>query len=154
MRRKSKFTHQFVEFLPNELADDVIYVSIEYKTAAHKCGCGCGNEVNTPLSPTGWRVTFDGVSVSLYPSIGNWGFPCQSHYWFEQNQVKWADRWTSSEIQAGRERDAIARETYYGPVEIPAARTDTTSVKERPANLPKGSVWQRIKGMFGSGPPS
>jgi len=34
--------------------------------------------VVTPLSPTGWSLIFDGETVSLYPSIGNWNFPCRS----------------------------------------------------------------------------
>ncbi len=29
-----------------------LYISIPYVTAAHKCPCGCGEEIVTPLSPT------------------------------------------------------------------------------------------------------
>ncbi len=140
MRRKIRFAHQFVEFLPDKLADDVIYISIEYKTVAHKCGCGCGNEVNTPLSPAGWRLTFDGVSISLYPSIGNWGFPCRSHYWIEHNQVRWADRWTQSEIDAGRESDALARGAYYGSPNAPAVHAGSQGVEEKAVMPPNTTV--------------
>ena len=65
-----------------------IYVSIAYATAVHKCACGCGKEVVTPLSPTDWKLIFDGKTVSLDPSIGNWGFPCRSHYWVRNNRAR------------------------------------------------------------------
>jgi hypothetical protein len=79
--------HKFVEFFPNDLEDDVIYVSFTYATVNHKCRCGCGNEVVTPLSPTDWKLTFDGVSITLYPSIGNWNFDCRSHYWIKTRRL-------------------------------------------------------------------
>ncbi len=37
--------HEFVEFIPDELKGDTIYVSIPYATVVHKCCCGCGTEV-------------------------------------------------------------------------------------------------------------
>jgi hypothetical protein len=52
-----------------------------------KCACGCGKEVVTPLSATDWKLIFDGKTVSLDPSIGNWGFPCRSHYWVRNNRM-------------------------------------------------------------------
>jgi hypothetical protein len=87
------FQHKFVEIIPDELEEGVLYITIEYCTAIHKCVCGCGNEVVTPLSPKDWRLTFDGKSVSLYPSIGNWGFECQSHYWIKNNNVLFVEKW-------------------------------------------------------------
>jgi len=47
-------------------------------------------KLSQPLGPTDWKLTFDGESVSLYPSVGNWNFPCQSHYWIQENKVRWA----------------------------------------------------------------
>lgn len=79
MNRATTITHQFVTSAPPVLEQGVLYVSIEFTTALHLCLCGCGREVVTPLRPSGWRVTFDGQSVSLAPSIGNWSFPCRSH---------------------------------------------------------------------------
>src|SRR4051812_48089733 len=99
MTRINKITHEFVDTMPKILADGVIYVSIPYATTIHKCCCGCGNKVVTPLSPTDWTLSFNGESISLDPSIGNWSFPCQSHYWIRSNRVQWAPRWTSKEIQ-------------------------------------------------------
>lgn len=71
--------HEFVEHIPDDLKDGVIYVSMTFRTVAHKCCCGCGNEVITPLSPTDWKLTFNNESISLYPSIGNWNFDFKSH---------------------------------------------------------------------------
>jgi Family of unknown function (DUF6527) len=111
--KQSAVAHEFVEHLPDELQQGRIYVSIPFATAAHKCCCGCGNEVVTPLSPTGWSLTFDGETVSLDPSIGNWSFPCQSHYWITRNKVNWARRWSQKEIERGRQRDRGAKQTYF-----------------------------------------
>ena len=97
--------HEFVEFIPGQIEEGVLYVSMEYATAVHKCFCGCGMKVVTPFDPTDWEITFDGVSVSLYPSIGNWEFPCQSHYWIENNKVRWAKKWTKKQIDEGRALD-------------------------------------------------
>lgn len=105
--------HKFVEFIPDVIEDGVLYVSIEYCTTIHKCVCGCNNEVVTPLSPTDWRFTFDGKTVSLYPSIGNWNFDCRSHYWIEKSQIKHASCWSEKEIERGRNTDKDAKEAYY-----------------------------------------
>jgi hypothetical protein len=68
----------------------------------------------TPLSPTDWKLTFDGVSVSLHPSIGNWSLPCRSHYWIDRGKVKWAAQWSDEQIQAGRANDTWSKDQYYG----------------------------------------
>lgn len=105
--------HEFVESIPSSIDENVIYISIQYSTALHKCACGCGNEVVTPLSPTDWKLTFDGESVSLGPSIGNWEFPCQSHYWIKRNRVEWAGQWSKKEIEEGRQQDLAIKEEKY-----------------------------------------
>lgn len=85
----NRITHQFVEFIPEKLAEGVIFVSTSYCVASHLCCCGCGKEVVTPIAPNEWSVTFYGESVTLHPSIGNWRFPCRSHYWIRKNRVEW-----------------------------------------------------------------
>ncbi len=105
--------HKFVEFMPDEIEDGTLYISIEYCTAIHKCVCGCGNEVVTPLSPTDWEFTFDGKSVSLSPSIGNWNFECKSHYWIVRNKVKHARKWTDWEIDNDRDRDSKRKKRFF-----------------------------------------
>jgi len=115
MSRALAIRHEFVATIPDRLDDRVVYVSIPYATAVHLCCCGCGSEVVTPLSPTDWSVTFDGQSVSLRPSIGNWSFECQSHYWIEHNRIRWARSWSRDEIAVGRERDALAKQAQFRP---------------------------------------
>ena len=127
MSKVTALTHQFVEFIPDQLKQGMLYISIEYATAAHKCCCGCGKEVVTPLSPTDWKLIFDGKTVSLDPSIGNWSFPCQSHYWIRNNRVQWAPQWSKERIAAGRTYDRIAKDRYFGPAAIsePVAKPDS-----------------------------
>jgi len=105
----TKLIHKFVKSVPEALQDGVLYVSVEYATAIHKCCCGCGKEVVTPLSPRDWKLTFDGETISLYPSIGNWSFPCQSHYWITNNRVEWAAKWDREQIESGRKKDGKSK---------------------------------------------
>jgi len=105
--------HKFVEFIPEVLEDGILYITIEYCTAIHKCVCGCGNEVVTPISPTDWQLTFDGKSVSLFPSIGNWNFKCKSHYWIIKNNIKHSRKWKYSEIENGRKIDSERKKLYF-----------------------------------------
>jgi len=69
--RRTSIEHEFVEFIPSELKEGVLYVSVQYATAVHKCACGCGNKVVTPISPVDWQLLFDGDSVSLTPSMAH-----------------------------------------------------------------------------------
>ena len=79
--------HHFVEHIPERLEAGVLYVSMEYATSAHSCCCGCGEEVVAPFTPTDWKMTFDGETVSLRPSIGNWTLKCRSHYVIDRGKV-------------------------------------------------------------------
>lgn len=97
--------HEFVEYIPNNLEAGVLYISITFATAAHLCCCGCRREVTTPFTRTDWKLIYDGESVSLQPSIGNWSFPCQSHYIITGNSVRWVDRWSPERIVQGRQAD-------------------------------------------------
>jgi hypothetical protein len=114
MKRITKLTHKFVKFIPETLEEGTLYVSMEHEVVIHKCCCGCGSEVVTPLSPTDWKLTFDGRSITLYPSIGNWGFECRSHYWIRANSVQWSTLWSTGEIEAGRAADRLAKKEYFG----------------------------------------
>lgn len=105
--------HKFVDFIPDTIEDGVLYVSIKYCTTIHKCVCGCGNEVVAPLSPTDWKLTFDGKTISLSPSIGNWNFECQSHYWITKNKIRFAAKWDREEIQDGRDKDKKRKANFY-----------------------------------------
>mgnify|MGYP000963258273 FL=1 len=104
---------EFVEHIPEKLDEGIIYVSLKYCTAVHKCCCGCQEEVVTPLSPVDWQLTFDGKTITLDPSIGNWGLKCQSHYWIRKNKIIWSEKWPDSKIKLLQEADQIEKEEYY-----------------------------------------
>ena len=112
MKRKV-FKHEFVEFMPEIIKSGVLYVSIPYATTTHKCACGCGETVVTPITPTDWKLTWNGKTVTLYPSIGNWNFPCRSHYWIEEDEIIWARKWSDSKIKKNRIKNEIAKKLYY-----------------------------------------
>jgi hypothetical protein len=114
MNRPIEFTHEFVEFVPSQLKERVLYVSMEYGTAVHRCACGCGEKVVTPLGRTDWKVIYDGDTVSLHPSIGNWSFKCRSHYWIRENRIEWAPDWSDEDVAAGRAADRAAKQRQFG----------------------------------------
>jgi len=105
--------HKFVEFIPPILDEGFLYISIDYKTALHLCICGCGNKVVTPISPSGWKLTFNGKSVSLYPSIGNWNFPCKSHYFITENVIQHAYKWEDKEKQTKNKPDKKSKVGFW-----------------------------------------
>lgn len=83
----------FVDTITGELEQGVLYVSEKFQTAIHLCACGeCKIKTVTPFrdNDRGWKYTRDEQDrVTLWPSIGNQNFPCHSHYWIEENRVKW-----------------------------------------------------------------
>jgi Family of unknown function (DUF6527) len=116
--------HVFVEFVPDYLEPGVLYISIPYKTILHNCLCGCGYRVATPLSPTDWALTFDGDTVSLAPSIGNWSFPCRSHYIIKKSKIIWAGGWSQERVDAARARDRQAKTGYYNKAPVAPSAAD------------------------------
>ena len=83
---------QIVHRVPEDLKPGCLYVCFECNVVVHLCACGCGSKVVLPIDPDFWSVKYNGESVSLFPSIGNFQFPCKSHYWIRENAVVWADR--------------------------------------------------------------
>ncbi len=130
-----KLNHRFVEYIPKDLEEGVLYISIRFGTAVHKCACGCGNKTVTPLSPTDWELKYNGESVSLSPSIGNWSFPCQSHYWIINDEIRWADKWTKEKIQANRVRQQINKKRYFNSLKTNSKEPES---KEQ-------SLWNKFK---------
>lgn len=127
--KRTSVDHEFVELFPKQLAEGTIYVSIPYATVVHLCPCGCGNKVVTPLSPAEWQLTFDGATVSLSPSVGNWEFLCRSHYWIRRNRVQWAPSWSKARIEAGQAADQRELDAYFA--DQGADAPPGTEVKER-----------------------
>src|SRR5260370_40106933 len=143
-KRDVPLTHEFVEFIPDlkDLKERTIYVSIPFATAVHKCCCGCGKQVITPFTPTDWSLTFDGVSVSLEPSVGNWSFACGSHYWVTKNRAIWSSPWSQEEIDRGRSNDRRSKARHYEKF-----GNGGRSVQEsgRPV---RETLWSRVKKLF------
>lgn len=124
------FSHTFVHYIPEQLDPGALYISVDFATCAHQCACGCGSEVITPLSPADWQLIFDGETVSLSPSIGNWSFPCRSHYWIVRNSIRWASGKSQTDITRGRKFDRHRRRARYADINAtpdPARATDEHS---------------------------
>ena len=153
--RHQTLEHRFVRNVPRELEPGVLYISMEYATAVHSCCCGCGDRVVTPFTPTDWKMTFDGDSVSLHPSIGNWNQKCRSHYVIRRNRVVEAGSWSGKQIEAERHRDKQTKAAYYdqfeghklgaitSPTEAVSKSTTAGGTTSASANL-----WSSIKSWF------
>jgi hypothetical protein len=101
----------------------------------------------------GWNLTFDGVFITLHPSVGNWNLPCKSHYWIDRNRVKWAGMWTSDQIEAGRAAEARTRAECHGE-EIPNTEqrpAPPVPTASSPAEArPRDGFWRRLwRQLFG-----
>jgi hypothetical protein len=138
--------HKFVEFMPETLEDGILYVSVEYCTALHKCACGCGNTVVTPITPTDWQLSFDGKTISLSPSIGNWSFDCQSHYWIKNNRVRWSDKWDEDQILKGRKQDKLNKQQYFKEVPLAQPSADKQTASE--LEVHKSATWRSFWNFF------
>lgn len=140
-QRRSSYSHVFVDNLPDKLDDGTLYVCMKYATSAHNCLCGCGREVVTPIHPTKWQLSFDGVNVSLYPSVGSWSLACKSHYWLQNGRASWADSWSDDEIRAARARDLTAQDNYF---KTTAAQPATPKI----VTTPPRSLWRVVADWF------
>ena len=147
-----KLRHEFVDHIPDQLDDSVLYVSIRFGTAVHRCACGCGEEVVTPLGPAEWSLTYDGRTISLAPSIGNWSFPCRSHYWIDEGNVRWGHGFSGAEIALVRQKSRTRRGGYYrteraeviGKVPGRDAQHDPIDYEQRGL---RQSIWEKIRAL-------
>jgi hypothetical protein len=145
-----RLTHEFVEYIPERLEPGKLYISIQFATASHLCCCGCGLEVVTPFTPTDWTLSFDGESVSLNPSVGNWSFPCRSHYWIRRNTVRWAGAWSDEQIQLARNSDVSRKRRHFKPEDervMDDGSPSLSTIVPAGGNQVRG-VWARIRKLF------
>lgn len=152
MMRFKQLEPRFVKSIPRELEPGVLYVSMEYGTVVHSCCCGCGHEVVTPLTPTDWSLTFNGEAISLWPSVGSWNLPCQSHYVIKRNKVIEAGPWDKAKIDAEQHRDRRAKAKFYAqPCQetdsshSPSTEAPATTAQERHA---ENSIWRKLRRWF------
>jgi hypothetical protein len=110
--RTQRMKVEFVESAPRPLSEGVLYISDRFRTALHLCCCGCGREVVTPLNPAGWSYKREAGTVTLKPSIGNWSFPCRSHYLIISNEVVWAKPMSSQQIAMVKAKDSRDQKAF------------------------------------------
>lgn len=145
MMLTSTLEPEFVDTFPVPMRPAVLYVSILYRTTGHLCCCGCGEEVIAPLSPAQWKLTYDGETVSLDPSIGNWSLPCQSHYVIRRNRVSERRRFTPEEISANRASDRVLLSDYHG-VGTTGDAVPTDGVADQSGKPKVQCSWMRLMG--------
>jgi hypothetical protein len=119
--RRSNLAHRYVEFIPKEIEEGILYISDRFRTASHLCCCGCGQKVVTPLNPAKWRLTDHGTTVSLAPSIGLGTLPCRSHYWIRRSRVDWYEPMTVGQTARAQRADHYASQIYAGEIVPPAS---------------------------------
>lgn len=108
-----KIILKMVQYLPVELERGILYVSLEFSVAGHKCACGCGAKVITPLIPTEWKFTETRGLPSLYPSIGNWQLPCRSHYWIIDGIIEWSYDMSDEDNKKNWLKEEKIRTSYF-----------------------------------------
>ena len=148
MKQPISLKFEFVKSIPEELAERTLYISMDYGTVVHKCCCGCGREVVTPLSPTDWKLIYDGASISLSPSVGNWSFPCRSHYWINQGAVHWAEHWSDNRIAAGRAYDRRAKDGYFADGAANSRQTKVNLDEKAPWMSKDVGFWARLSKLW------
>jgi len=141
----TKLEHRFVETIPETLEEGILYISTRFCVSMHLCCCGCSNKVVTPLSPVRWKLIFDGKSVSLFPSIGNWNFKCRSHYWINNSMVEWASNLSNEEIVEGKRLKREERARYFA-VENSKLKMSIKDTKKKKSFL--STIISRIKEQF------
>ena len=150
--KAASITPQFVEFIPATMQEGVLYISRKYETAAHKCCCGCGTKIVTPLKPTDWTLRVVGNLVTMHPSIGNWNHPCQSHYLIKRNLVVWAGMMSRQQIERGRALNRAAKEALYSGDKDAKAVPNTQVIAPIPPvpTLAREGLWDRFQRWLNS----
>lgn len=141
---------EYVEQLPEHLQEGVLYLCEEFALTAHKCCCGCGEDVYNKLGPARWRlIKMSDATVTLHPSIGNWKYACKSHYWIRRNRVIDAGSMSARAVKAVQRRDRRDRDRYMVAVNAraDAANKQSASWWERTCALVARSV-RRVKALW------
>lgn len=87
--KQNTYKSKIVEYIPEDLEEGILYIAPQFGAALHKCMCGCGEKVSTPLGDNGWTWKVENEEVSLSPSIGSWQQECKSHYFLKNGTVQW-----------------------------------------------------------------
>lgn len=127
---------RLVTAIPEHPETGILYLSVEYATTLHLCACGCGHEIVLGISPNDWKICWDGQTVSVSPSVGNWSLSCQSHYLIRRNRIQLARSWSDEEIARGRAADALRKGSVGGSVVPHPGNTTPTA--------PTPPRWRRL----------
>lgn len=145
-------SHIFVDHFPERLKAGELYLAMEFSTAVHLCACGCGQKVFTPFSPTDWQMIFDGETISFKPSIGNWTFPCRSHYWIRNSAIVWAGDMSEERIKLGRLQDKRAkaqREANMKNIEHLDSKFYPNTIPKENNGLHSKNIFKKFKSWLG-----
>ena len=104
--RQSRLHPVFVESIPETLKTGELYIAMEKAASMHLCPCGCGLEVALPIAPDGWVLKYDGIGITLRPSVGAPPEECASHYYIDANTVTWLTPTNERTRLESRLRDA------------------------------------------------
>ena len=109
MSQRLKFmTPEFVEYIPangDDLISGNVYISMKHGMVVYRCPCGCEGLSEFMLDPIRYRMEYDGINVSFYPSIGISYLKCRSHYWIRDNQIQWCAPMEDWEIDKAQRRE-------------------------------------------------
>ena len=91
--RLNELIPMYVDLMPAELDEGILYICKEYKTAIHLCACGCKQKTVTPINKPGeWSMSNNNGLVTLSPSIGNFNHErpnYHAHYFITNNKIIW-----------------------------------------------------------------
>ena len=84
-------------YIPENIEDGSLYISLPYGTAIHNCPCGCGLKTVTPFTTNNfdtkdkWSLNFENIGddkyVTINPSILNRS--CGTHYYIIKNKINY-----------------------------------------------------------------
>lgn len=142
--KQTAITPKYVDNIPEKLSEGMLYICERYNIAAHKCCCGCGEEVITPLTPADWLIKNENGLITLFPSIGNWSFACKSHYWIKQNKVVWSGLMSNKEIERVRAKDRSDKLAYIAYINIEKENFKIENQKKIATETKEKSIFAKI----------
>jgi hypothetical protein len=104
-------------------------------------------------------MVYDGESISLVPSIGNWNSVCRSHYIIRQGNVIEADSWSDQQVENEHRRDRLAKSRFYSEAEsatrapepLPYSQTSDSAEHSREADGKRGLLASIMAWLQGKG---
>ena len=103
------------------------------------------------MAPAEWKLTYDGRTISLAPSIGNWSFRCRSHYWIDEGSVRWAAGFSEDEVALVRQEARDRRAGYYQTKRAELTRESPGRDDERGLKRSIRKIFQAVGRAFGRG---